>query len=147
MKMRFFDFEVFPHWWCCVFGDLPEDWKETGVTEKLKDTFTYVSSDDKNCRDELLSKLKEPGYCVSGYNIKGYDLIIANAIYQGFTPEQTKIINDIIINPGCAWDSKEHIMLQSFSKTKLTSLYYSYFMDDATSSLKEKESTLVLNIL
>ena len=147
MKMRFFDFEVFPHWWCCVFGDLPEDWKETGVTEKLKDTFTYVSSDDKNCRDELLSKLKEPGYCVSGYNIKGYDLIIANAIYQGFTPEQIKIINDIIINPGCAWDSKEHIMLQSFAKRKLTSLCYSDLMDDATGSLKEKEATLGLNIL
>ena len=22
---RFFDFEVTPNWWCCVFGDLPYD--------------------------------------------------------------------------------------------------------------------------
>ena len=36
MKFRFFDFEVFPNWWCCVFGDLPEDWKENKVTEAIK---------------------------------------------------------------------------------------------------------------
>ena len=24
MNLRFFDFEVFPHWWLCVFGDMPD---------------------------------------------------------------------------------------------------------------------------
>lgn len=33
MKLRFFDFEVFPNWWCCTFGDLPDDRK---ITEDLK---------------------------------------------------------------------------------------------------------------
>ena len=24
MKLRFFDFEVYPHWWCVSFGDFPD---------------------------------------------------------------------------------------------------------------------------
>ena len=90
MKMRFFDFEVFPHWWCCIFGDLPDG----EFDDSIKDTFTVVHSDDPNGRDTLIQLLKEEDTCVLGYNIKHYDLIIANAIYQGFTPEQVKIIGN-----------------------------------------------------
>ena len=93
MKMRFFDFEVFPHWWLCVFGDMPD---ANTIDENIKQDFVVVHSDQTNARDKLISLLKEDNVCVCGYNIKHYDLIIANAIYQGFTPEQVKIINDII---------------------------------------------------
>ena len=95
MKMRFFDFEVFPHWWLCVFGDMPDT---NTIDENIKQDFVVVHSDQTNARDKLISLLKEENVCVCGYNIKHYDLIIANAIYQGFTPEQVKIINDIIIS-------------------------------------------------
>lgn len=144
MKLRFFDFEVFSNWWCCTFGDLPDDRK---VTEDLKKDFRVVRSDEPNARDKLLAEMKEQGVVVVGYNIKGYDLVIANAIYQGFVPEQVKIVNDLIINPGCAWDTKEHIRLQSFAKKKIYGVVYQDLFDDNDGSLKEKEAILGLNIL
>lgn len=142
MKMRFFDFEVFPDWWLCVLGDYEEDC----VSEKLKDTFRIISSDMPNGRDLLLNLLKEEGVCIVGYNIKGYDLIIANAIYQGFTPEEIKVVNDLIIRPGSYNESKLHMRLYPFAKKKLKGVVYQDLLDDGSGSLKEKESTLGLDI-
>ena len=155
MKFRFFDFEVFEDWWLCVFGDLPEDWKSQddkgnlviNLSQDIKDNFVYVTSDDENARDKLLAMMKQNEYVLSGYNIKNYDLVIANAIYQGLTPQQIHKINDMIINPGCAWETKEHIMLQPMVKRKLNGFAYVDLMDDCTGSLKEKEAVLGLNVL
>ena len=41
MKLRFFDFEVFPNWWCCVIGDEPDTWD--GFSEEVKTHFQVVS--------------------------------------------------------------------------------------------------------
>jgi hypothetical protein len=142
MKMRFFDFEVFPHWWLCVFGDLPDG----EVTAEIKSTFTVVHSDQPYARDTLIRLLKEQNVCVCGYNIKHYDLIIANAIYQGFTPEEVKIVNDIIINPSLAYSTKDHARLSSFAKRKFSTIYED-LMDDNSGSLKELEANLGLCIL
>lgn len=147
MKFRFFDFEVFPNWWCCVFGDLPEDWKENKVTEAIKDNFRVVSSDSPTARDDLMCELLEKDVVKSGYNIKGYDLIIANAIRQGLSPQEVKIVNDLIINPSLAYESKEHYILKSYIYKKLSSIEYVDLMDDCTGSLKEKEAILGLNVL
>ena len=147
MKFRFFDFEVFPNWWCCVFGDLPEDWKENKVTEAIKDNFRVVSSDSPTARDDLMKELLEKDVVKSGYNIKGYDLIIANAIRQGLNPQEVKIVNDLIINPNLAYESKEHYILKSYIYKKLSSIEYVDLMDDCTGSLKEKEAILGLNVL
>ena len=142
MKMRFFDFEVFPHWWLCVFGDLPDG----EVTENVKETFTVVHSDQPFARDTLIKLLKENEVCVCGYNIKHYDLIIANAIYQGFSPEEVRIVNDIIINPANAYASRDHMRLSPFSKRKFSTVYED-LMDDNSGSLKELEANLGLCIL
>lgn len=142
MKKRFFDFEVFKHWWLCVFGDIPDG----EVTEDIKDNFVVVHSDQPNARDNLLKLFKEQDTCMFGYNIKHYDLIIANAIYQGFSPEQVKIINDIIINPAKQFESKEHLRLAPFAKRKFSTIYED-LMDDNSGSLKELEANLGLNIL
>ena len=147
MKIRFFDFEVFPNWWCCVFGDLPEDWKENRVTETIKDTFRVVSSDSPTARDDLMKELLEKDVVKSGYNIKQYDLIIANAIRQGLTPQEVKIVNDLIISPNIAYESKEHYMLRSYIYKRISSIDYVDLMDDCIGSLKEKEATLGLNVL
>lgn len=147
MKFRFFDFEVFPNWWCCVFGDLPEDWKENKVTEAIKNNFRVVSSDSPTARDDLMKELLEKDVVKSGYNIKGYDLIIANAIRQGLNPQEVKIVNDLIINPNLAYESKEHYILKSYIYKKLSSIEYVDLMDDCTGSLKEKEAILGLNVL
>ena len=144
MKMRFFDFEVLPNWWCCTFGDMPDDEK---ISEQIKDDFVVITSDDEHSRDLLLKQMREPGVVVVGYNIKYYDLMIANAIYQGFSPQQVKIINDLIIIPNCQWSTKEHIKLQPFAKKKLGGVVYQDLLDDNDGSLKEKEAILGLDIL
>ena len=94
MHLRFFDFEVLPHWWCCVFGDLPDDWRENKPDESIKETFITVTSDMPVNRQMIIDMMRECDYCLVGYNIKNYDLMIGNGIYQGFTPEQIKIINE-----------------------------------------------------
>lgn len=144
MKLRCFDFEVFPHWWCCIFGDIPDD---LVFDRSIKNNYIVVTSDDVNARDHLVQLMMEQDVCVTGYNIKNYDLEIANAIYQGFSPEQVKIVNDLIIHPyDCQWSTKEHIRLQSFAKRKIPNVVYQDLMDDSTGSLKEKETVLGLNI-
>lgn len=142
MKMRFFDFEVFPHWWLCVFGDMTDG----PITTDVKNTFKVVHSDMPNARDILVSLLKEDDVCVCGYNIKHYDLIIANAIYQGLKPEEVKIINDIIIDPSMAYATKEHLRLSPMTKRKFNTVYED-LMDDNSGTLKELEANLGLNIL
>lgn len=145
MKLRCFDFEVFPHWWCCVFGDIPDD---LVFDRNIKNDYIVVTSDDVDARDHLIQLMMEEGVCVTGYNIKNYDLEIANAIYQGFSPEQVKIVNDLIIHPyDCQWSTKEHIRLQPFAKRKIANVVYQDLMDDSSGSLKEKETVLGLNIL
>lgn len=145
MRYRFFDFEVFPNWWLCVLGDYPGDDKE--LTEKEKDNFMMVTSDMNDCRDLLMNLLYEKDTILFGYNIKGYDLIIANAIRNGLEPREVKIINDLIINPGCAWDTKDHIRLAPFAKKKLRNIIYQDIFDDVGGgSLKDKESILGLSI-
>lgn len=145
MKMRFFDFEVTPNWWLCVFGDMPDNLDD--INESLKQDFYIINSDMPNARDLLIKKLREEGYVVVGYNIKGYDLVIANAIYNAFTPQEVKIVNDLIINPGCAWETKEHMRLQPFAKKKLRGVCYQDLLDDGVGSLKEKEAVLGLDIM
>lgn len=143
MKMRFFDFEVLPHWWLCVFGDYPENGE---LTEEVKSTFVEINSDMPDAREKLLSLMREENFVQVGYNVKGYDLAIGNGVYQGFTPEQIKIINDIIINPAAMYFTKEHLRLSPFAKRKLN-VAFQDLMDDGTGSLKEKEAVLGLNIL
>lgn len=151
MKMRFFDFEVTPNWWLCVFGDLPEDCKDENgnynVTEEIKNTFVEVNSDMPNARELIIKYMREADYVLLGYNVKAYDLMIANGIYQGFTPQQIKIISDIIINPSCAWSTKEHCRMAPFAKKKLQGVVYQDLLDDGSGSLKEKEAVMGLNIL
>lgn len=147
MKQKYFDFEVFPNWWCCVFGDLPSDWETNRPTEQIKDNFRVVTSDDVNARDKLLQEMTEENSVNVGYNIKGYDLMIANGIYQGFTPEQIKMINDIIINPSMAWASKEQSRMAPFAKRRMSGITYLDLYDSSDGTLKDKEATFGLSIL
>ena len=147
MRMRFFDFEVTPNWWLCVFGDYPERVKpKDKIPESVKEAFVKVNSDMPDARDRLLKMLRENDFVQSGYNIKRYDLIIANAIYQGFTPQQVYIISSMIINPACTYSSKEHIRLAPFANKKLSGVVYQDLLDDGEGSLKEKEAVLGLDI-
>ena len=142
---RFFDFEVTPNWWCVTFGDLPENLDE--LNEGIKDKFTVIDSDMNNARDLVIQLLREKFHVMFGYNIKGYDLVIANAIYQGFTPQQIFIVSDLIINPDKFETNKEYCRLASFAKKKLRNVVFEDLLDDGSGSLKEKEAILGLDIM
>ena len=145
MIERFFDFEVTPNWWLLVTGDMPAD---RVFDETIKDTFTIISSDMPDARERMIEVLREPDHVMIGYNIKYYDLMIANAIYQGFSPQQVKIVNDLIIDPKTKFASKEHIRLQSFAKRRMPGVVYQdLFDDDNGGSLKDKEGLLGLSVL
>ena len=144
-KERFFDFEVTPNWWCVTFGDLPDNLEE--LNESVKDSFVVIDSDIYNSRDLVIRMLREEFHVMFGYNIKGYDLVIANAIYQGLTPQQVFIVSDLIINPEKCTTDKEYYRLSSFSKKKLRNVIFEDLLDDGTGSLKEKEAILGLDIM
>lgn len=144
MKYRFFDFEVLPNWWLCVFGD--SDGFGDTITEEKKKDFVVINSDMPDARDRLLKMLREPGYVMCGYNIKHYDLIIANGVYQSYSPRELKILSDIIINPSLAYSTKDHLRIAPLAKRKISGIMYQDMMDDNLGSLKEKETILGLDI-
>lgn len=146
LKEQFFDFEVFPQWWCCVIGRYPADDKE--VPESLKDDFIVITSKDAQPRETLMSVLNDPEYVSMGYNIKKYDNIIYNGIVNGFTPHQLRVLNDCIINPEAQYESYEHMRIAPFAKKRYNGTNFTYqdLIDDNTGSLKEKESCMKLDI-
>ena len=146
MKLRFFDFEVFPEWWCCTFGDLPDDVTELShLQENLKESFRVVSSDDVNARDALMKEFRE-GYVMTGYNIKGYDLEITNGIYQSFDPETLYCLSQLIVNKEKPKDQKLAQMLIPFVTKRYNGATYLDLFDSSTGSLKNKEAILGLDI-
>jgi len=140
---QFFDFEVFPNWWCCVVGKYPQD---DNLPDSLKDEFIVVRSDEHGARETLLALMQDKKYCNFGYNIKYYDNIILNGVALGFTPRQLRILSDIIIDPEVAYRSHEHSRISQFAKKKYQNFIYQDMLDDNTGSLKEKEACMQLDI-
>lgn len=140
--VRMYDFEVTPNWWLCVYGDTP-----TGsYDDSIKENFGIIRSDNGNARDELVNMLRQDNQVSAGYNIKHYDLIIANAIYQGFTPQQIFVLSDLIIFPDHQYMDTMHLEMSRFVKKKFPGIVYMDLYDDNDGTLKDKESTLGLDI-
>ena len=134
MKLRFFDFEVYPNWWCVSFGDFPEgeltaENRWSFVKENVKDNFFCIDSDDPRAREKFCEVIRD--VVNVGYNIKKYDLMIANAVYQGFTPQQIKIISDIIVNKSLQYASKEHMRLAPFANKRMRGITYLDLFDSS----------------
>lgn len=151
MKKRFCDFEVYTNWWALVYYDLTDDINEDNVRNKqaqIRSELKVVTSDESNARDKMLDLFLERDTVILGYNIKGYDLIIANAIYQGFSPAQVHMISEMIINESMRYIDAEHIRLAPFAvrNRKLPHCVYQDLLDDNEGSLKEKESIMQLDI-
>ena len=140
---QMFDFEVYPNWWCCVIGEYPQD---DNVVEDLKDNFYVIDSDMPLAREKLLSLMNRPEYVNMGYNIKAYDNRITNGIYNGFSPHQLGILNELLIHPERQYDSQEHLRIFPFTYKQYKSYNYQDFLDDNTGSLKEKEACMQLDI-
>ena len=141
MIFRFFDFEVFEDWWCCSFGDLPDDVKI--IDESIKNSMVTITSDIVDAKDALMTMF-DKAMCMTGYNIKGYDLMIANAIRVGFNCHEVKVISDIIINHKS--ETVEQFRLQPYAFKRMSGLIYQDLLDDGDGTLKEKENILGLDI-
>ena len=124
LNEQFFDFEVFPNWWCCVIGKYP---RNDNIPESIKNDFIVVTSDMPTPRETLLQIMCDKNWVNFGYNNKRYDNIILNGVANGFTPRQLKILSDIIVDPEVAYRSAEHMRISSFAKKKVSKLYLSRY--------------------
>ena len=139
---RFIDFEVFAHWWCVIAYDYDE---EHFSKEQVYATRKIVTSNDKNARDKMIELLRADGVYLFGQNIKKYDLIIANAIWQGLPPEDVKCVSDIIINPTMQYSSKKHMLVARFAepRCRLRKVKFQDLIgDNARLGLKEMENIM-----
>lgn len=156
-NLKFMDFEVFPHWWCCTVSDEEEHYpggtynnKFDIETEKqIKNKMRVYTSDDPDAAKKLQEDLSHGVIC--GYNIKKYDMIIAKCIFAGFSPEKLKIANDIIIgrqnNPDIIYTTPMHTRIASFIKFGWSGAEaWQDLLDDSEKSLKDKECSLGMDI-
>jgi len=103
MKMKFFDFETYPDWWCVVVSDEEPQYNSSkynyAFTEEeehaIKGKMRVYSSDDGE--EGIKRYLADTSTGVlTGYYSKHFDLIIQKCISMRFTPRQVYIAAQII---------------------------------------------------
>lgn len=101
--MKFFDWEVYPDWWCCVVSDEePQylssmyNYKFTREEElKIKDKMRVYTSDGGT--EEIKALLADTSRGVlTGYNSKRYDMVMQKCASMHFTPRQMYIANQVL---------------------------------------------------
>ena len=143
LKEQFFDFEVYPNWWCCVIGKYPQD---DNCPESIKDEFIVVTSDDSTARENLLAVMTNKEYVNIGYNIKRYDNVILSGVAKGFTPHQLSVLSECVINEDAKYKDAEHEKIAQFAYERYTNFIYQDMLDDNVGSLKDKEACMQLDI-
>lgn len=158
-NLKFFDFEVFPHWWCCVVSDeeptypggLHNNQFDLATEQKIKSKMCVYRSDQGSpafIRDAMKAELKTGVLC--GYNIKRYDMIIAKCIALGMSPENVYIASEILIDDGktgVAYKDAQHQRVNSYLRFGLQECEaWQDLYDDSDKGLKDKECSLGLDI-
>lgn len=152
-NLKFFDFEVYPKYWCCVVSD-EEDTYPGGaynnkfnkeIEDNIKSKMRVYTSDDPQAALKLKEDLSTGVVC--GYNIKRYDLIIAKCLFSGFSPEKLRIANDLLINPESVNYTPEAARIESYIKFGWNGAEaWQDLLDDSVKSLKDKECSLGMDI-
>lgn len=152
-NLKFFDFEVYPEWWCCAVSD-EEDNYPGGLynnqftkedEERIKSKMRIYTSDDidsaANLKEDFMTGV------ISGYNIKRYDLIIAKCIFSGFSPKNIYLASELIIHPEYANKSPEYARMAQYIKFGWNQAKaWQDLMDDSVKGLKDKECSLGIDI-
>lgn len=150
MKLRFFDFETFPNWWCVTFGDFEahgiDKPYDVDIPRSIKDDFVVITSDMSNAREQMLAQLRDPNVILSGYNIKHFDLIVAQAIYQGCTPEEVCIVANMIIEPELKYTSDRHQRLYSRTYKRFNQNIYQDLFGDHYGKFSLKHAEMILGL-
>ena len=156
-NLKFFDFEVFPNWWCVVVSDEEDSYpggvynnqfdKET--EQRIKSKMRVITSDlpPIQARDRVKEELTHGVIC--GYNIKHYDMIIARCISNGFSPQKVYIASEILIDPNKANLDADHIRVSNFLRSRFgwdEAQAWQDLMDDSDKGLKDKECSLGMDI-
>jgi hypothetical protein len=122
-----FDMEVFPDWWCMVYTN-PEDMTDLKV----------LTSDNPLYKEILRSLIVRR--CLIGFNIKGYDLRILNAIMHSCDPYRVYELSKAIVETNDTTDPFNNYTF--WNKFNFSDLY-----DDwKFGSLKEFESNIGMSI-
>lgn len=151
-NLKFFDFEVFPEWWCCVVSDEEETYPgglynnqfDAETEQRIKDKMRIYTSDDNTSMFELKKDMSKG--VLSGYNIKRYDLIIAKCIFAGMTPRKVYIASQILVN-AIVPTTPEEIRIAQYIKFGWNEAEaWQDLMDDSDKGLKDKECSLGMDI-
>ena len=157
-NLRFFDFEVYPEWWCLVVSDEEDQYPgglfdnkfDAEIEKRIKDKMRVYTSDMP--AEVLRAKIREEFmHAIScGYNIKRFDMIMVKCVLAGFTPRKLYIASQILIDDGktdLANKDAEHQRIASFIKFGFSEGEgYQDLMDDSDKSLKDKECSLGMDI-
>ena len=155
-RLKFFDFEVFPNWWCCVVSDEEHEYPggvyNNAFTKddeiKIKDKMRVYHSGQgsvKEVRDALYAEMKTGILC--GYNIKRYDLKILKCVMYGFTPERLYKASELLVDEELAYMSPDNRRIAEFIRFGWQEAEgYQDLMDDVKKGLKDKEASLSLDI-
>ena len=152
-NMKFFDFEVYPNWWCCAVSDEEDEYPggaydnkfDKTIEKKIKDKMRIYTSDEEEAIDKLKADLKSGVIC--GYNIKKYDMPICKCIFSGFKPARVKLASNILIRPELATMSAENMRIASFIRFGWNEAEaWQDLLDDSVKSLKDKECALGIDI-
>ncbi len=162
MKMKFYDFETYPNWWCVVVSDeeasynsKPYNYQFTKEEENtIKNKMRVYTSDDGI--DGIKAWLKDASNGVlTGYNSKRFDLIIQKCISLHFTPRQVYIAAQILVGK-LEFPEEMQVTQQEIYKIKnyVTGWKARWagaeanqdLMDDSVKSLKDKEASFGMDI-
>lgn len=154
-NLKFFDFEVFPEWWCVVVSDEEETYPggvynnqfDKNTEDIIKSKMRVYTSD----MDQLtvISKLRADMIrgVLCGYNIKHYDMVILKCVLNGFSPRKVFIASEILVDPNKANKDAEYMRVAQFIKFGWNEAEaWQDLYDDSIKPLKDKECALGIDI-
>ena len=163
MKLKFYDFETFPEWWCCVVSDEEDyyassayDFQFTPEEEKrIKDKMRVYTSDGG--LSEVKAFLADMGVgVITGYNSKRFDQVILKCISLHFTPRQIYIAAMIITEK--LGEIPKELNVAQFEIQRISQFVRGYsgrwqgaqaaqdLYDDSDKGLKDKEAAFGMDI-
>jgi hypothetical protein len=161
MKMKFFDFEIYPDWWCVAISDEEPEYASSAYKfkftpeeeKKIKDKMrVYTSDGGVDSYKQVIQDLSTG--CLSGYNIKRFDMIIVKCVSMHFTPRQIYIASQILVNNTNFGDlnitsaevNRISAYVRGWSAKWQGAQAFQDLMDDSDKGLKDKEASFGMDI-
>ncbi len=162
MKMKFFDFETYPNWWCVVVSDEEPKYnsskykyaftaeEEAAIKAKMR---VYTSDDGVEGIKRYLADTSTG--VLTGYNSKRFDMVIQKCISMQFTPRQIFIAAQLLIENQ---QFPEELQVSQHEILRISQYVRGWqakwqnaeasqdLMDDSDKGLKDKEASYGMDI-